>query len=107
MLEKKDTIYLYRGATSSVEFDFTEFDFEDGSKCEFTMTGACDDKVYKKVEFTESKKYILTFTDDFTKNLEGSRYKYNIMYFVGDERYPQCANSDIVVDGVINSYEGN
>ena len=55
----------------------------------------------------KSKKYILIFTDDFTKNLEGSRYKYNIMYFVGDERYPQCANSDIVVNGVINSYEGN
>ena len=60
-----------------------------------------------KILRTRGKKYILTFTDDFTKNLEGSRYKYNIMYFVGDERYPQCANSDIVVDGVINSYEGN
>ena len=46
MLEKKDTIYLYRGATSSVEFDFTDFVFEDGSKCEFTMTVVCNVKLY-------------------------------------------------------------
>ena len=105
MLEKLDTIYLYRGASSTVEFDFTDFNFEENSKCEFTMVGGCDNTVYKKIEFTESKKYLVLFADEFTATLKGKHYKYNIMYMVGDERYPECADSDIIVEDVINNYE--
>ena len=33
MLDKQTTLYLYRGASSSIDFDFSEFVFSSGSKC--------------------------------------------------------------------------
>ena len=79
MLNKQTTLYLYRGATSSIEFDFTNFDFNGGT-CTFTISNIC-------------------------KNTKLFQYTYNIMYNIGNERYPQCADSDIIVRNVVNSYE--
>lgn len=105
MLKELDTIYLYKGASSNIEFDFTDFNFEEDSYCEFSMVDPCTNKELKKVTFTESAKYIVTFRDEFTTSLDKKIYKYNIMYFIGEERFPQCADSDIIVEEVINSYE--
>ena len=104
MLDKQSTLYLYRGATSSIEFDFTEFDFN-GGVCEFTISNICKNTNLFKFTFDESKKYTIIIPDEFTATLKDNQYLYNIMYILGNERYPECSDSDIIVRNVVNSYE--
>ena len=99
------TITLYRGATCEVTFDFSDFDFSNGGYCQFVMKQTYSDKKIKSINFDESKKYIVVFNDDFTVNLSNHEYKYDIMYMINDERYPQCKTSKIVVEEVVNEYE--
>lgn len=107
MLDKQTTLYLYRGATSSIEFDFSEFTFAYGSKCVFTISSIYKKDKLLQFEFNQSKKYTMIITDDFTSTLKDNAYTYNIMYILGNERYPQCADSDIIVRNVVNAYENN
>ena len=104
MLNKQTTLYLYRGATSAIEFDFTEFDFN-GGKCVFTISNICKNTKLLQHEFDEQKKYTIIIPDEFTATLKDNQYLYNIMYILGNERYPECADSDIIVRNVVNSYE--
>ena len=104
MLNKQTTLYFYRGATSYIEFDFTEFDFN-GGVCVFTISNICKKTKLFQFEFNESKKYTIVVPDEFTATLSDNQYVYNIMYILGDERYPECADSDIIVRNVVNSYE--
>ena len=104
MLNKQTTLYLYRGATSSIDFDFTEFDFN-GGKCVFTISNICKDTKLFQYEFTESKVYTIIIPDEFTATLKENKYLYNIMYMLGNERYPECADSDVIVRKVVNAYE--
>ena len=104
MLNKQTTLYFYRGATSSIEFDFSNFDFN-GGKCVFTISNICKKDKLLQFEFDESKKYTIVIPDEFTATLKDNKYLYNIMLVIGDERYPQCADSDIIVRNVVNAYE--
>lgn len=104
MLNKQTTLYLYRGATSSIEFDFTNFNFN-GGYCVFTISNLCKNTKLFQIEFNQSKKYTVIIPDDFTSTLKDNQYIYNIMHIIGDERYPECADSDIIVRNVVNSYE--
>ena len=104
MLDKQTTLYLYRGASSSIEFDFTNFDFN-GGKCVFTISNLCKKQNLLQFEFTNKAKYTNIISEEFTATLKDNKYLYNIMYIVGNERYPQCADSDIIVRNVVNSYE--
>lgn len=105
MLNKQTTLYVYRGATSGIEFDFTEFQFAENSKCVFTISSICKEDILFQHEFTTSDKYTVLLTDEFTATLKDNQYLYNIMYILGDERYPQCADSDIIVRNVVNAYD--
>lgn len=107
MLDKQTTLYLYRGASSSIDFDFTDFTFASGSKCVFTISNICKKDKLLQFEFTESKKYTMIITDEFTATLKDNAYTYNIMYIINDERFPQCADSDIIVRNVVNAYGNN
>jgi hypothetical protein len=107
MLNKQTTLYLYRGATSSIDFDFSNFEFKAGSKCVFTISSICKKDKLLQFEFNQSKKYTMIITDEFTSTLKDNAYTYNIMYIVDDERYPQCADSDIIVRNVVNGYGNN
>ena len=104
MLDKQTTLYLYRGATSSIEFDFTNFQFNGGT-CVFTISNICNNTKLFQFEFTESIKYTIIIPDEFTATLKDNKYVYNVMYILGNERYPQCADSDIIVRNVVNGYE--
>ena len=104
MLDKQTTLYLYRGATSSIEFDFSEFEFK-GGICIFTISNICKNTKLFQFDFDESKKYDIIIPEEFTATLTDNQYIYNIMYIIGNERYPQCADSDIIVRNVVNSYE--
>ena len=102
MLDKQTTLYLYRGATSSIDFDFSDFKFAFGSKCVFTISSIYEDNKLLQFEFNQSKKYTMIISDEFTKTLSDNNSYYNIMYIIGDERYPQCADSDVIVKDIIN-----
>ena len=104
MLNKQTTLYLYRGATSSIEFDFTNFNFNGGS-CTFTISNICKNTKLFQYNFTQSQKYTVVIPDEFTATLKDNQYLYNIMYNIGNEIYPQCADSDIIVRNVVNNYE--
>ena len=104
MLNKQTTLYFYRGATSAVEFDFSQFTFN-GGKCVFTISNVCKNTKLFQYEFDESRKYTIIIPDEFTATLKDNQYLYNIMYIIGEERYPECADSDIIVRDVVNSYE--
>ena len=104
MLEKQTTLYLYRGATSSINFDFTNFIFN-GGKCIFTISNICKNTKLFQFEFDEAKEYTIIIPDEFTATLKDNHYIYNVMFELGKERYPQCADSDIYVRKVVNSYE--
>ena len=104
MLNKQTTLYLYRGATSSIEIDFTNFDFK-GGKCVFSISPICKKEILYQLEFDESVKYTIIIPDEFTSTLLDNKYLYNIMLEINDERYPQCADSDIIVRDVVNAYE--
>lgn len=104
MLDKQTTIYLYRGATSSIDFDFTNFNFN-GGKCVFTISNICKNTKLFQYEFNQSKKYTIIIPDEFTATLKENKYLYNVMYILGNERYPECADSDIIVRKVVNAYE--
>lgn len=106
MLNKQTTLYLYRGASSSIDFDFSNFNFGNG-KCVFTISNLCKNENLLQFEFNQSRKYTMIITDEFTSTLKDNKYIYNIMYIVGDERYPECADSDIIVRNVVNAYDGN
>ena len=107
MLNKQTTLYLYRGASSSIDFDFTHFNFVSDSKCIFTISSICKNDKLLQLEFNESKKYTMIISDEFTKNLKDNQYFYNIMYIVGEEKYPQCADSDIIVRNIVNGTTNN
>ena len=104
MLDKQTTLYLYRGATSSIDFDFTNFNFN-GGKCVFTISNICKDTKLFQYEFNQSKVYTVIIPDEFTATLKDNKYLDNIMYILGDERYPECADSDVIVRKVVNAYE--
>lgn len=101
MLNKQTTLYLYRGASSSIDFDFTNFNFGSG-KCIFTISSLCKDDILLQFEFDRSKKYTMIISDEFTSTLTDNQYLYNIMYIVGEEKYPQCTDSDIIVRSIVN-----
>lgn len=103
MLDKQTTLYLYRGATSSIDFDFTNFNFN-GGKCVFTISNICKDTKLFQYEFNSPITYTVIIPDEFTATLKENKYIYNIMYIIGNERYPECADSDIIVRKVVNSY---
>lgn len=107
MLNKQTTLYLYRGATSSIDFDFRNFNFENNGKCVFTISSVCKKDKLLQFEFAQSRKYTMIITDEFTKTLRDNKYLYNIMYIVDNERYPQCADSDIIVRGIVNGTDNN
>ena len=106
MLNKQTTLYLYRGASSSIDFDFTDFEFN-GGKCVFTISNICKKENLLQFEFDSKRKYTMIITDEFTSTLKDNKYLYNIMFILGDERYPQCADSDIIVRNVVNAYDNN
>lgn len=105
-MKELETLKLYRGATSVIELDFTGFTFENNSYCQLTIKKKYNDDIVFQHDFDKPIKYYVTFKDEFTASLDDDKYKYDIMYMLNEERYPQCSISDIVIDEVVNEYKG-
>lgn len=106
-MKELETLKLYRGATSVIELDFTGFTFKSNSYCQLTIKKKYNDDIIFQYDFNKSIKYYVTFKDEFTAGLDDDKYKYDIMYMLNDERYPQCSISDIIIDEVVNNYVGD
>lgn len=102
MLNKLRPLYLYRGGTSAINFDFGKFKFANNSKCVFTISSMYEDNKLLQFEFTRPVKYTMIISDEFTSKLKDNQYLYNIVYIIGDNKYPQCADSDIIVRDMVN-----
>lgn len=105
VLQELEPILIYRGATSQIEIDLSDFDMQGGSVL-FTIRNLSKTKVYFEQTFTTSEIHTVTFTDEFTVGLSASEYVYDIMHLLKDERFPQCKPSPVVVEGVVGSYHG-
>lgn len=96
------TITLYRGGTSTITFDFTDFNFSNGT-VELTIKRKINTNTLFTYEFDENKEYEVTFSSDFTSGLSYSDYLYDLVYIINSERYPLCIPSPIKVKGMINN----
>lgn len=107
MLNKLSTLYLYRGGTSAINFDFTKFTFSGNGKCVFTISSIYEDNKLLQFEFNRPIVYTKVISDDFTNTLKDNKYRYNIVYITGDNKYPQCSDSDIIVRDMVNATTNN
>lgn len=99
MLEKLNDIIIYRGSTTSVEFNLSDFDFQ-GGFVRFTMRDKKNNLI-KQEDMNTVGVNTVNFNDDFTATLTDSNYYYDLMWHVAGERIDQCAISDVkVIDTV-------
>ena len=103
-VEQFPTITLRKGATSVVEVDLSGFDMQGG-----TVVLAIADKkgrVLWSWEADESRVHYVTVPDEFTAGLKlgESRYVYDIMWHLNDERFAQCAPSPVIVEATAGGY---
>ena len=108
-MEKYPTIYLHRGATSVVEFDLTDFDLQGGSVVVSMSARGMDGRpgrVINSWEFRTPEIHEAVFKDEFTATLEVGKknYEYDVMWHLGEERFPQCAPSPIEVSYTVGGY---
>ena len=97
-------IQLYKGATSEVEFDLTNFVIPEGGKVVFTIKAMGRNTPVFTTEFETSVKHTVVFSDEFTANLVlGQAYEYDLMLHIGGERYPQCSPSKVILDRVVGN----
>lgn len=98
MIGINDIIYLYRGASSLIDFDFSNFEFQGGYVL-LTVQDTQTKTNVKTYKFTKQEKTTVLFDDELTSNLKisSTRYKYDLMHHVDNERFPQCTPTPVVV----------
>lgn len=98
-------IKLYRGATTVVTLDLTDFDLR-GGLILFSVEDENDELVFTQ-ELTTNEPHEVIFSDEFTYSLIDDTYSYDIMWVIGNSRYPQCLKSPIKVYDTVGGYRGN
>lgn len=105
-LEKFAPIVLYKGATTTLNVDLTQWDLRLGT-CLITIKNLATGKLFKEIPLTEAKVHEVTITSAETAHLiMGNEYGYDIMLVTADgERYAQCLISNVIVKKVVGSNE--
>lgn len=103
-MEQYPTIKLYKGATSIIDFDLTDFDMQGGFVALVMREKGGD--VRREWRFGEPGVHAVTFEDEFTATLNDGKYKYeyDVMWHVDGERFAQCAPSPIEVSKTVGGY---
>ena len=96
------TITFYRGCTTTVTFDLRGFDLYNGS-IELTIKRKPNTQTLFTKSFTVDRQYNVVFSSDFTGSLNYSDYVYDLVWVLGEERYPLCAPSKIKVVEMVNN----
>lgn len=97
-------IILYKGATSVIDLDLSEFDMQGGYVL-FVISESFGG-VVRDWRFDESAVHAVVLEDEFTASLDESKtkYKYGIMHHVDGERFAQCSPSPVEVLNTVGGY---
>lgn len=105
-MEQYPNIKLMQGATSIVELDLADFDFQGGSVV-FTMR-RCGrgDQVVRTWKFEEAAVHRIVFEDEFTATLDIGKhnYEYDVMWHLDGERFAQCAPAFVEVSRTVGGW---
>ena len=105
MIKEFPIIKLHKGATTIVEFDLTDFDFQGG----YVMLTIKDAKenIIKEQRLDFKGINQVMFTDEFTANFKVGKgnYKYDLMWHIDNERFAQCLPSNIDVYSTVGGKE--
>lgn len=96
------TIYLCRGCATSVQFDFSDFNFYNG-KVELTIKRKPNTSTLFTYEFTSRNLSTVFLSSDFTSGLNYSDYVYDLVWVFDEDRYPLCVPSKIKVQEMVNN----
>lgn len=103
-MEQLPTINLRKGATTVVQVDLSDFDMQGG----YVALTIADKKGEKRKSWTmdEQRVWYITIPDEFTADLKvsESKYVYDIMWHLEDERFAQCAPSNVIVEATVGGY---
>lgn len=104
-MDQFPTIYLMKGATTVVQVDLTDFDMQ-GGYAVLAVSEARSGKVLRAWKMEERRVHEVVFPDEFTAELSvsDSKYVYDIMWHLNDERFAQCAPSPIDVASTAGGY---
>lgn len=106
-MEQYQAIRLMRGATSIVELDLADFDFQGGSVVLTMRESGRKGRVVRTWEFTTAEVHSIVFEDEFTATLDLGKhnYEYDIMWHLDGERFAQCAPSPIEVSRTVGGWQ--
>lgn len=98
-MDEYPAIQLYQGATSVVQVDLEDFDMQGGSVVLTVRRRKPPRTVVASFEMAEPGVHDVVFKDEETALLEvgEGKYEYDVMWHVGEERFPQCAPSPVSV----------
>ena len=99
-----EAIKLMQGATSVLNLDLTEFDFQGGDVVlTIRKKGG---EIVREWSFDEPAVHALVFEDEFTATLENGRYgyEYDVMWHIDGERFAQCTPSPVEVYRTVGGY---
>ena len=105
MIKEFPIIKLHKGATTIVDFDLSNFDFQ-GGYVQLTIKDK-NNSVIKEQRLEFQGVNEVMFNDEFTKNLEIGKdvYRYDLMWHINGERFAQCLPSRIDVVKTIGGME--
>lgn len=104
-MEQFEPIKLMQGATTVVNLDLADFDFQGGTVV-LVMRELVGGKVLREWEFAEQGVHACVFEDEFTATLKLGKYEYeyDIMWHLDGERFAQCAPSPVEVCRTVGGY---
>lgn len=102
-------IKLRQGATSIVDLDLTDFDFQGGSVVMTMSRRGLFGNPLRTWEFTTAEVHSIVFEDEFTAGLRvgNHNYEYDIMWHLDEERFAQCAPSPIEVSRTVGGLQND
>ena len=104
-MEQLPPIILYKGATSVIDLDLSEFDMQEGHVL-LIMCDRGSGAAIGEWRFDTQGVHQIVLDDDFTATLEISdhRYEYGIVWILPGGRRPKCAPSRVEVKRIVGGY---
>ena len=103
-MEQLPAINLRKGATTVVQVDLSSFDMQ-GGYVALAISNKKGDPL-KSWKMDERRVWDITIPDEFTADLKVSedKYVYDIMWHLDEERFAQCAPSQVIVEATAGGY---
>ncbi len=95
-MSRNSAVVINIGASTELEFDFTDYVFRSGEKVVFSVKNPKDQTVIYGHDFTTAEKIVLTIDTSTAEWLDIAGYAlttYDLISVVGDEKTPLCDGS--------------